>query len=159
MDGEQHVRSHANSDSDAYPNAHANAYPDTYPNANAYANANANANHVCAVGRRQDLHGWASGQLSWRYLQGAVDPHRLRRRQLESEGHPDLVGDRRNLRYDSYPDANTNTNTNADSNANTNTNTYTNADTDSDANRHEETSVSRLYACQLRKRLGLYPYG
>ena len=75
MDGEQHVRSHPYAYAYAY--AYPNAYPDTYPNA--YANAYANANHVRAVGRRQDLHRRAGGELSRCHLQGAVDPHRLRR--------------------------------------------------------------------------------
>ena len=65
--------------------------------------------------------------------------------------------DRWNLRYDTH--TNTYADTDTDTNANTNANTNTNADTDADANRHEETSISRLYACQLCKRLGLYPYG
>jgi len=153
MDNKQHMRSHANADAnaDADPNADPNPDPDANPN------ANPNPNHVRGMGRRQDIHRWPSGELSRCYLQGAVDSHRLRRHQLESEGHPNLVDGRRNLRYDADPDAYSD----PDPNPNTNTNTNTNSDSDSDAdaNRHEETSVSWLYARKLCERLGLYPYG
>ncbi len=151
MDIEQHVRSYADADSNPY--THANAYTDSDSN----ANANANANDVHSVGGRQDLHRWPGRELHRCYLQSAIDPHRLHRHQLESEGYPDLVDGRWNLQYDPNPDTDTHTDT--DSDTNTDTDTDTDSDADSNAHRHEETSVSWLYACKLCQRLRLYPHG
>ena len=61
------------------------------------------------------------------------------------------MDDRRDLRHDSYPNTNANADTDPDAYANPDTNAY--------AYGHEETSVSRLYACQLCERFRLYSYG
>ena len=161
MVGDQHVRWHANADADTY------SHPDAYPYANTNAAPNtysyADTNNVRGLGRRQDLHRWAGGELSRCNVQGAFDPHRLRRHQLESEGHADLVDDRRNLQYHSDADANTyadsNTYPDADAYANANADSDSNTDTDADADRLEETSARWLHARKLCERLGLYPYG
>jgi hypothetical protein len=160
----RYTYAHAYTDANTHPypnaNAYANTNTNTYPNSNPYANANADTS-VRRLGRGQNLHRWPGSELSRYYLQSAVDPHRLCRHQLESEGHANLVDDRWDLQHytDAYAYAYAYADANPDSDTNANAYTDANSYADSYANRHEETGLGWLHARKLRKRFRLYPYG
>jgi hypothetical protein len=135
------VRRHpdTNADADADTNTNTNTNPDanTDTDTNAYPDA-----FVRHLGRRRDLHGRQSGELSRPVVHRTGNAHGLRGHQLESEGFANAVGHGWQLQHanananaDTYADADTYPN--ADANANAYPDTYANADAnaDTDTNR------------------------